>query len=239
MKFVPLNSFKRIMNSRLSLLFIVTAALAGMAVSCKDKNKKTYCEENPSQCQSVLAAKDYFCFEVGSWWVYEEETSHERDSLYVYESYSNSGNYDFDVRIHSTLEDYNYHYWPIYVGGNNCSTVSPVQRKCIFINRSKGKPGDFIGEDYCFFLNARKGTYETVTGNIFYPNNKIFIEDVFDTYTVGALQFGKTYKIRELSTLVEGIQPTNHYFAQGVGLIRKELLDSNQVWNLVSYHIEE
>ena len=237
MKFAPLNSFKRIMNRRLTLFLIVTAALAGMAVSCKDKNKKAYCEENPSQCQSVLAAKDFFLFKEGSWWVYEEETSHERDSVYVTEYYD-SGGYDFDLQTHSTLEDYNYHYWPIYIGGNNCSSNLPIQSKCLFIKRSKSKPGDFVDEGYCFFVNYRIGA-SLGSFNTVYENNKIYVTEIHDYYELGNMNFERTIKIHELNTFMEGRQPTNHYFSKGVGLVRKELLDSNQVWNLVSYHIEE
>jgi hypothetical protein len=44
--------------------------------------------------------------------------------------------------------------------------------------------------------------------------------------------------MNEDMTLMENNQPTNHYFSEQAGLVRKELLDSNQVWNLVDYHIE-
>ena len=37
--------------------------------------------------------------------------------------------------------------------------------------------------------------------------------------------------------VAESNQKTNHFYAQEVGLIRKELLDSNQVWNLIRYNI--
>ena len=226
------------MKKQLLFASLVFFLLFG-ALSCKDKdNKKSYCTENPGSCQSVLAAKEFFLFKEGSWWVYEEETSHERDSVYVYQSVNNINNYDFDVKTHSVLQDYDYHYWPTYTSPNGCSASQPVNKKCIFINRSKGKANDYVGQDYCFFINTVKGAYETVTGNIFYDNNKISVSDIYQNYTIGELNFSRTVKIHELSTRIEGIQPTNHYFSKDVGLIRKELLDSNQVWNLVSYHIE-
>lgn len=218
----------------ISLLFsIITISVFS---SCKEK--KTYCEENPGECRSVLTAKQFFLFKMGSWWVYEEETSLERDSVYVTE-YSNSSGYDFDMRTHSTLEDYNYHYWPFYAGGNqSCSESNPVQGKCLYINRSKGKTGEFVGEDKCFFVNYRNGSWTYAYNNIYYENNKISVSNISSTYSIGSLNFSETVIIHELNTRIEGIQPTNHYFAKNVGLIRKELLDSNQVWNLVSYHIE-
>ena len=220
-----------------TILFSIFLLLLG----CKEKDKtitKSYCEENPGSCQSVLEAKKFFVFKVGSWWVYEEETSHLRYSVYVTEYY-NAGNYDFDIRTHSTLEGYNYHYWPYYAGGNqSCSQNIPVNMKCLYVERSKGKSGDFVGEDNCFFVKYNKNDFTYAPNNIYYTNNKIIVEDILLNFSVGDLNFGETVKIHELSTRIEGIQPTNHYWSKNVGLIRKELLDSNQIWNLVDYHIE-
>jgi hypothetical protein len=39
--------------------------------------------------------------------------------------------------------------------------------------------------------------------------------------------------------MAEHSQPTIHWYAEGVGLIKKELLDSNQVWLLTKYHVEQ
>ncbi|MES2556444.1 MAG: hypothetical protein V4604_09860 [Bacteroidota bacterium] len=222
---------------RITTLFLATLLLFLVSSSCNDKNKKTYCEENPSGCQSVLASKEFFVFKVGSWWVYEEETTHERDSMYVTESYNNSNGYDFLVKIKSSLTDYEYHYWPIYAGGNdNCSESSPVRGKCIYIKRSKGKPGEFVGEDYCFFVNFKVNDGIFIS-NVNFPNNTLMVQDILSDYTLGSLSFTQSVKMFEDHTFIESNNPTNHYFARNVGLVRKELLDSNQVWNLVDYYI--
>jgi hypothetical protein len=210
--------------------------------SCKEDKKieQSYCTQNPGGCQSILEAKKFFAFKLGTWWVYEEETSKVRDSVYVTDSYISETTYDFDIRTHSTLSDYNYHYWPFYTNAQGCNLTLPLpkNKKCLYVNRSKGKQGEFVGQDYCFFVNYSIGSFETVTGNIFFDNNKIIIDSIYDSLTLSVSTFGKTVKINEFSTRVEGIQPTNHYFSVGIGLVRKELLDSNQVWNLVNYHIE-
>ena len=218
--------------SILTLLLVITA--------CKDKNKNTnstFCEDNPGQCQTVLAAKDFFLFKQGSWWVYEEETSHERDSMYVTE-YSNSNGYDFDCRIKSALTGYEYHYWPFYAGGNtSCSQTAPNSGKCLLVKISKGKIGDFIGEGDCFFFSYKLNAYET-SFNTEFPNNRITVVNILSDFAIGANNFGETVKIHELNTYIEGVQPTNRFYSKNIGLSKLELLDSNQVWNLVSYHIE-
>ncbi len=219
-------------------LFYIAIFFLFSAVSCKDDKPKPYCEENPSECQSVLEAKKFFAFKVGSWWVYEEETSGQRDSLYVTEGNNDYTSYDFDTRIESALTGYEYHYWPLYVGTSKCNASQPVNAKCIFINRSKAKPGDYIGESQCFFVSYGLGDYATTGSDLTYCiNNKIIVSGIYANYNLQNYNMGKTIKINEICTYIEGKQPTNHFYSEHVGLIRKELLDSNQVWNLVDYYI--
>lgn len=219
-------------------LFLISSFLLLTAVSCKEDEPKPYCVENPGNCQSVTDAKKYFAFKVGSWWVYEEENSGQRDSLYVYESSIDPNSYQFNIRIKSSSEGFLYHYWPYFVSLSGCDVNGSVNKKCLFVKKSKALPGDFISEGECFFLNAKEGDFETVP-NPYYSNNKIIINQVLSTYTLGNLSFQKTFKIHELASLSEDNQSTNHYFSENIGLVRKELLEDNEIWNLVNYHIEQ
>ncbi|MBI1835959.1 MAG: hypothetical protein HYR91_01710 [Flavobacteriia bacterium] len=211
-----------------------------LPIACKkDKTpEKTFCELNPDQCAPISEAKDFFLFKIGSWWVYEEETSKVRDSMYVTEC-TNTPTYDFDARYKSALTGYEYHYYPIgYAGGvSTCSSTQPVESRCIYIMRSKMKPFD-LWEDICFMVNYKVGYYGFAYNNTDYLNDSVKVRYVYGTYHNNFYNFNKTIVIHENNTVIEGKQPTNHYFSKGVGLIRKELIDSNQVWNLVNYHIE-
>jgi hypothetical protein len=213
-----------------------------LPIACKKEAVKepTFCDQHPDQCAPISEAKDFFLFKMGSWWVYEEETSKVRDSVYVTE-YSNTETYDFDARYTSALTGYTYHFFPFghtYAGGvADCDPVKPINTRCISILRSKYKSGNFVAEDVCFFVYYNKN-YSSSTENSAFIDNKITINDVYNSYNLNSNIFGKTIKLSELHTSIEHNQPTNHYYSKGVGLIRKELLDSNQVWNLVNYHIE-
>ena len=215
--------------------------LALFTFACKDKEPSpgtSSCVTNPGSCQSISAAKDFFLFKIGSWWVYEEETSHVRDSMYVYEYY-NSTDYDFNIRIISALDGYKYHYWPIYItNSQGCSLAGAVSKKCLLIKRSKGKPMDFIGEGYYFFVQYNVGD-SLYSFNNHYANNCIRADEILPTYSLGNYTFGQTVKIYEPHTQQEHDNTTYHFYSRGIGLVRKELLDSNEVWNLVNYHIEE
>lgn len=206
------------------------------AISSSCKKKKKFCESG-STCRSVLEAKDFFLFKEGSWWVYEEETTHERDSQYVYQS-SNTTGYYFFTGIHSSLDEYNYRFWPIYADGaiETCSETEPVSGRCLYIKRDKGKIGDFIGEGNYFVFNYSLENYFYST-NINFPNNKVTFESISMQLSQGNVVWDKVVKTHELCELQENNQATNHYYKKNIGLVRKELMDSNQVWNLVNYHI--
>jgi hypothetical protein len=180
---------------------------------------------------------------MGSWWVYEEETSHERDSMYVISSSNDPNSYDFDVKIKSALTDYTYHYWPVYYsgGGNGgCTPNGTAYKKCVHIKRSKYKFQDLAGESTVLFVKYNTGDFVYTGSELTYcPNAKMTIVSILDSCNIGSLQFNKTIVTDENCTLAEGKQPTKFYYSNGVGIVRKELIDSNQVWNLVNYHIQE
>ncbi len=221
----------------LSILLILGVSLVP---SCnKDKTPCTTCPTVGTDCEDIQNVKNFFAFKVGSWWVYEEETSGVRDSVYVTEYQNDPSNYNFDVRVYSTYQDYYYHYWPEFSSGaQSCNESGITCTSCLRVQRSKYRPGDFVGQGRCFIFIPRIGDFEYVP-NVEYANNKIVINDIDSSTQIDSFNFGKTVKVHEYNTYVEGIQPTNHYFSEGVGLVRKELLDSSQVWNLVNYHIQE
>lgn len=230
------------MNRQLIIYPLSLVAIACLFMQCKNKfDEKKYCVKAPSDCKTVQEAKDYFAFNEGSWWVYEEETSGERDSCYVTYGSNNTSSSYFVTEIYSSYQDYSYNYYADYIENNICSENLPVLSRCLYVDREKGKPGEYVGHGYCFFVNYRKGDNVSINsggGINDCPNNSLIYEDIFSSYELGNLTFSKTIKVHELCSYIEGEQPTNHYYSKGVGIIRKELIDSNKVWNLVNYHIE-
>ena len=206
----------------------------------KDKVPCTTCPTGPGAgCEDIQNVKHFFYFKVGSWWVYEEENSGLRDSVYVTSAAENPSNYDFDVEVYSTYQDYYYHFWPQYgpTLGSTCSQSGESCGWCVKVFRSKYKPGDFVSQATCFM-------FQPIIGNKDYNyhtsiENYVYVNDVVDSMIIGTLNFERTITMFEDRTIMEGDQPTNHLFSENIGLVRKELLDSNEVWNLVDYHIEQ
>ncbi|MFT6502332.1 MAG: hypothetical protein ACJASQ_002458 [Crocinitomicaceae bacterium] len=217
--------------------YILLVFCALLLLGCK-KDEPIPCQETGNKnCEDIQNVKNFFYFKVGSYWVYEEETSGDLDTIYVTEASENPSNYDFDVRVYSTYEGYFYHYWPEYSPVPGTNEYGIVCKTCLFIKRSKYKPGDYVGEaTSCFFVPI-VGTEET-NWTVLYPSNKVRITSIDSVFDIGGIEFDRTITVHEEHSHMNNYSPTNHYLSENVGLTRKELIDSNQVWNLIDYYIE-
>jgi hypothetical protein len=206
-------------------------------LGCK-KDEPTSCQETENEnCEDIQNLKNFFYFKVGSYWVYEEETSGDLDTVYVTEAAENTSNYNFDIRMYSSYQDFYYHFWPEYSAVPGTSESGVVCETCVYVKRSKYRPGVVVYQADCFFFIPEIG-YWSPNQNSLIPINKVITEQIDSTFLLGNLQFERTIIMPEINTVMEGYQPTNHYFSENVGLVRKELLDSNQVWNLIDYYIQ-
>lgn len=207
--------------------------------ACKEKDTQTACEKEPETCQYLSEAKDYFAFKVGSWWVYEEETTHERDSVYVTSFINNASSHYFKTEILSTRDSFYTRYFPAdFYEGNGCSYPGPVNKKCLYINKTKSKFQVTLGESNIMFFKYSLGEINYTGGGLsICEYNKITITNIWETYPLGNLNFNKVIEVSEDCTHFEGDQPAKFVFSKGVGLIKKTLVNSNETWNLVSYHI--
>ncbi len=160
------------------------------------------------------------------------------DSVYVLQSYSDQMSYYFDIRLHSTYDTYDYRYW---TGGGATTDESIVKKseRTTIIFKAKTKPGDFVAQSYCFPFYPNVGSWiYSYGGEPFGYDNLLSVEAIYDSLEISGKFFYDVVVISEQHTASEEKQPTNHYYSKGVGLVKKELIDSNQSWTLFNYHIE-
>jgi hypothetical protein len=214
---------------------VISLVLISFA-SCK-KDELPFCEEFPDECAEITGVKDYFCFKEGSWWVYEEETSGERDSVYVTNQLNDPNSYYFRTETYSSHNQYEFNYWSF--GGVKDAGMINKADNSLLIKISKTNPGDFVAESYCFIYYPSKGDRVASYGG--YPanyNNQLVVKEFVSTMSVESDTFINVVNMTEEHTASENNQPTSKFYAESVGMIRKELLDSNEVWNLVDYNIQ-
>jgi hypothetical protein len=223
-----------IKSQHIITLLLYTLILLG----CK-KDEPASCQETGNEnCEDIQNVKKVFYFKVGSYWVYEEEISGDLDTVYVTESAHDPSSYYFEVRMYSTHQDYYYHFWPQNAASSqNCVDFGLICERCAKVKLSKYKSGDYVGEGTCFIFLPKPGEFD-YNPNSQDPNNIVYVDDSLSEFVLDSFVFERTIKMHELHEITENYQPTNHYFSENVGLVRKELIDSNKVWNLIDYYIQ-
>ncbi len=218
--------------------YLLIFTLLPLLMACKKDPPLSYCEEFPDDCIDVREVKDYFYFNYGSWWVYVEENSGKRDSVYVTETYSDTGSVLFSTRLFSTYDEYEYRFWTTGVNQDVKNNMAKKSERSTRVNRNKTTSGDHVAEAECLMFYPYQGAWVYSYGGTYIGfDNILKIDSVLRDYSIYDNNFNNVVKVSEEHTAIEESQPTLHYYSPNVGLIKKELFDSNQVWNLVDYHI--
>ena len=218
-------------------IFLLSFLVVLTFMQCRkdEKEFKPFCEEYPDQCVDMAKIKDHYYFKTGSWWVYQEVTSLQLDSQWVSQGWENDCK--FDLTIKSSLDDYDRHRWShLLTSAKDCGLVE--KRKLAYIERSKGKAGNHIGTSFIGIFHPVVENY-VPNYNVTYANNIIKIKSIYSEYSQLNFIFNNVIEYSEFSNNTENNQPVKTFYADGVGLIKKELIDSNQIWLLIDYNVEQ
>ena len=182
--------------------------------------------------------KDYTFFKEGTYWIYKDSASGIEDSVYVYYSYqeydtlsaNNSyglapGIYEwFEVKTRSEF----YHYDYYYNLNSSFISYSPLH---VSVFREKSKPGDYVGATVCFIYPP------TIGITSYWYNDVTTVNNFYGNYNIGGNTYSNVVNIYETKNVTENDQKTHLFFAKNFGLVRKELIDSLQVWNMIRKNI--
>ena len=220
--------------SKLLIVWLLISTLSFL--SCKKDPELPICVRCPEQCLNVQDPKGYFDFKVGSFWVFEEESSLEIDSQYVTQNSTDNNSYFFITKIFSVYDTYSYTYWSTIRHGCPSNGLFENSLRCVNVVLSKAKPGEFISESIRFFYNIVPGDFAYVPSTS-YEGNKITLTNYFPTYDVNGTAFQGVYELSEDHNSAYNNQATKHYYAHSVGLVKYELIDSSKTWTLTNYDI--
>lgn len=203
--------------------------------TCKKDPDASPQPPGPAYTPQNLAAYSYF--KTGTYWIYKDSTSGVEDSIYVYTDTSYSyyqnngiqaeGNYMFYNCIALSYYDtYHYHY-SISMGNYILST------KEVGTVRVRTKPTDYVGETY--LMSNRFVTNDVITWYL--GAGSTYYKEMRDSMNILGVNYLLVAKFYDTNNAAEYNSPTNFFIAKNIGIIRKEKLDSNKVWNLIRYNI--
>lgn len=196
-------------------------------------------DPNGAQCgdaQTIDEMKQWVLFKPGTYWIYEEETSGERDTVTVTEYFdglSAGGFAAFGCVMHSSFDGYDYDYW-----FNDSYSGISSQDNCFArrIECSKSKPGDHFGNAYVYSfplkLDRQAGINATTDlfGYLTIIDYPFVWSSSFDTL-VSCVKFNTPYAVQHNWT------EANYILSKNFGIVQKELVELEQNWFLIEAQI--
>ena len=222
---------------KLYLLFALSLAGVFIFNSC-NKDDDFEAKDWPIP-QEVL---DYFYFNQGSYWVFENDKTGDKDTLTVssrrkyWINGSNGDKYEqADVYINSSLDGYTYHYYVMTQASAGCIRDAKNNRPCYSMLCSKYKSGNYVGESLNFVYPFQI-SYSGYAAAPSY-NSTFTVEDSKDTLTLNSRKFFKILIFSIKKSVVNQKKDIKFYWAKDAGIIKKENITDSQTWNLIDYRI--
>ena len=221
------------------LHILCLTALCLVLSNCKHEQPT----EPAAACQydsSVEEMKKWYYFKIGTWWIYQEETTGALDTVTVYHNWDgiNTGGFEgFEWTATSTFDNYDQFYW-----FNTSYSIHCLSRKecnCHKLSRGRGQAGDYVGEGWLFL-------YPIIEGNFSYlisSNGSFGGQTTLNTLTDSIQHNGITYyNVAAWHVYPDGSEgdiASDYLIARNVGVIRHEVPSQNKIWNLISYQIQQ
>ncbi len=211
--------------------FLIITASCGCS---NDKN--TDSDPNNGFWTIPQEVKDYIFFKPGSYWIYQDSSTGIIDSVFL-ELYNYGIDTSFDGNNIDGFFEYcfnNLHhsydgkvdvYW-VNGGWLKMYGYTPVWH-------DKFYPGHFIGETYLFghpFIEDKIYSPYTALG-------RIKLSKIFSNYSNSQVSYSNVLEFYNDSNITADFSKTNTFIAKNIGIIRKEVIDSGQVWNLIRHQV--
>lgn len=227
------------MGRRASILFF-TLVISFLIISCHKDSYPSSVVPNKGVVPVPQNLMDYAFFKPGTWWVYQDSVSSKYDSLYVTTASSGWDTIKASAGLGYTgifgwfsLKYYNSHgfYYDQY-----CHSSYGVNAPRIPVYFDKAGPQYYSTQGVLMTSSFLNGDKIFVTGSS-NQQGYLMCEGVTDSVMVKSTTYKNTVRFYNSVQIVEKDNRTMTYFAKNIGIIKKQLLDSNQNWQLARYNI--
>jgi hypothetical protein len=187
---------------------------------------------------SLENMKDWYFFKTGSWWIYREENTGMVDTVTVY-SYSEALYGENNLAIESFEWHSHDNHSVVYRFNAIDECNLHPECKCLYIQRSRSKPGDFVGAFNAFTYPMLDQNYHSIFA---YVNGGVYegyctLSYPFLPFIINADTLTETAKWNIEADISMNGQPATYTIAKNIGIVEIEYPDSNYVWKLVDWHV--
>ncbi len=236
---LTLGNIKQTTMRKIVYILFISICLTGCQ-KCKEKQPEPVVYTNVEPSQPV---KEYCIFKPGTYWVYQDSTSGILDSVWVYQYTETTDTFEKPTNTFNICPVYLYRTFSSKYRSNNYiefNTTFQIASNSNMVLESVIDSTGYIGQYvklHSPFINNKVMSYIT-------QDNCTFLQQI-PTIQLSSITYSNVIKYkhsRDFSSYYfinyqHFENKTNTYFAPNIGMIRKELPDSNKVWNLIRYNI--
>jgi hypothetical protein len=225
------NTFTTRSTIRQIILFVLSLALALSLVKCKHEPPP----EVPKVCQydsSVEEMKKWYYFKTGTWWVYQEQTTGDLDTITVYydwEGTNGDGTVGFETWGNSSYDGFNYKY--NFNSSFSIHCLAAEECTCHKVKRAKTMPGNFVGEAQIFLYPLIEGNYTASNGGW------CTLDTLHTTYELYSTIYLNVAEWNIPVDASENYVQTRYWIAENIGIVRRKNSFLNSDWILIEYNI--
>lgn len=223
-------------------ILIISISLTG----CQQCKKDTITPKQYLNYVPTASIKPYAIFKTGTYWVYQDSATYKLDSVWVYHYsetvdtvyYKDNTYYVCPVLLYQTFSSKyrSNNYVQFNTGGEFLYKLNTVIEGVV---DSTGFVGDWIKCFNPFTIGSDRGFYTSFDISVilnYYPTYNVLQQPYSSVYKYSHTKDCSSYYFISSQSYSN---KTNTYYAPNIGLIRKEIPDSNKVWNLIRYHINQ
>jgi hypothetical protein len=197
--------------------------------------------EPPAVCQydsSIEEMKKWYYFKTGTWWVYQEQNTGAFDTITVYHDWAgiNTDGFEgFEWFATSSYDDSFLFYTFNTSFTIHCLTHENCQ--CHKLDRERAQIGNYIGSGQIFLYPLIEGNYSYLISGNGQTGGQTQLAEVTDSKIIGGVEFIDVIQWQVYPDGSENDETSVYFLAKFNGIIRHEILEQNQVWNLIDSNI--
>lgn len=215
---------------KLYILIVMGLSIILGLQSCKPDDSNPI---DPRYFKAPQEVLDYCYFKEGSYWIYRDSVSGQRDTVYVI-----SSNFDTLINNNEGVTEY----YDIFL----VTTYSSFDKYNVNI-RLQDRPWLVTGAPIVFYTKYKPGDVKGTTVHHFYPykvgsinygtSDIITLIDTKPKYDILQNSFNSTLIYQHSKDPNYDYSSTVIYQAKNIGTIKKVIKAKNQVWELIEYNI--
>jgi hypothetical protein len=215
---------------------LLLVALCVVCSRCKHELPVDLGKVECGEAGEIDEMMEWVYFKTGTYWIYKEQNTGALDTMTVFYDYngvSEVGNRQFLYKIISSRDGFTYSYWFNDGWSGDCPYLPNCY--CRAVDCERFRSGFDSDNDHVFIfplkLGNKVGQYVSMT------SGASEITEYHEIDTINELVFTDIYVFHQDLSPQHQNAPSIYSLSKNVGIIKKEVPNVSEIWELIEYEI--